>query len=89
MLAVNGTLDASSSTGKGGTIDVFGDRVGLFGNALVNANGATGGGSIRIGGDYLGTNAANAPQASRTFIGDNARVTANATQSGDGGRVIV
>ena len=89
VLAVNGTLDASSNTGKGGTIDVFGDRVGLFGDALVNANGATGGGSIRIGGDYLGTNAANAPQASRTFIGDNARVTANATQSGDGGRVIV
>ncbi len=89
VLAVNGTLDASSSTGKGGTIDIFGDRVGLFGDALVNANGATGGGSIRIGGDYLGTNAANAPQASRTFIGDNARVTANATQSGDGGRVIV
>ena len=89
VVAVNGTLDASSTTGKGGDIDVFGDRVGLFGNALVNANGATGGGSVRIGGDYLGTNAANAPQANRTFIGTDARVTANATQSGDGGRVIV
>ena len=89
VLAVNGTLDASSSTGKGGTIDVFGDRVGLFGDALVNANGATGGGSVRIGGDYLGSNAANAPQASRTFIGSDASITANATQSGDGGRVIV
>ncbi len=89
VLAVNGTLDASSSTGKGGAVDIFGDRVGLFGDAFVNANGATGGGSIRIGGDYLGSNAANAPQASRTFIGDNARITANATQSGNGGRVIV
>ena len=89
VVAVNGTLDASSITGKGGTIDIFGDRVGLFGDALVNANGATGGGSVRIGGDYLGTNAANAPQANRTFIGTDARVTANATQSGDGGRVIV
>ena len=89
VVAVNGTLDASSTTGKGGDIDVFGDRVGLFGNALVNANGATGGGSVRIGGDYLGTNAANAPQANRTFIGTDARITANATQSGDGGRVIV
>ena len=89
VVAVNGTLDASSTTGKGGDIDVFGDRVGLFGNALVNANGATGGGSVRIGGDYLGTNAANAPQANRTFIGTDARVTANATQGGDGGRVIV
>ena len=89
VVAVNGTLDASSSTGKGGTIDVFGDRVGLFGDALVNANGATGGGTVRIGGDYLGTNAANAPQANRTVIGTDARITANATQSGDGGRVIV
>jgi len=89
VVAVNGTLDASSSTGKGGTIDLFGDRVGLFGNALVNANGANGGGNIRIGGDYLGSNAANAPQANRTVIGTDARVTANATQSGNGGRVIV
>ena len=89
VVEVNGTLDTSSTTGKGGTIDVFGDRVGLFGDALVNANGATGGGSVRIGGDYLGTNAANAPQANRTVIGTDARITANATQSGDGGRVIV
>ena len=89
VLAVNGTLDASDSAGKGGDIDVFGDRVGLFGNALVNANGATGGGSVRIGGDYLGSNAENAPQANRTFINTDARVTANATQSGNGGRVIV
>jgi filamentous hemagglutinin family protein len=89
VVAVNGTLDASSTTGKGGDIDVFGDRVGLFGNALVNANGATSGGSVRIGGDYLGTNAANAPQANRTVMGTDARITANATQSGDGGRVIV
>ena len=89
VLAVNGTLDASDSAGKGGDIDVFGDRVGLFGNALVNANGATGGGSVRIGGDYLGSNAENAPQANRTVIGTDARITANATQSGNGGRVIV
>ena len=89
VVAVNGTLDASSSTDKGGTIDLFGDRVGLFGNALVNANGATGGGNVRIGGDYLGSNAANAPQATATYIDSNARVTASATQSGDGGRVIV
>ena len=89
VVAVNGTLDASSSAGKGGDIDVFGDRVGLFGNALVNANGATGGGNVRIGGDYLGSNAANAPQANRTFVGTDARVTANATQGGNGGRVII
>ena len=89
VVAVNGTLDASSSTGKGGTIDVFGERVGVMSGALVNANGATGGGSVRIGGDYLGGNVANAPQATATYIDSNARVTANATQSGDGGRVIV
>ena len=89
VVAVSGTLDASSATGKGGQIDVFGDRVGLFGKANVNANGATGGGSVRIGGDYLGSNAANAPQANRTVIGTDARITANATNKGDGGRVIV
>ncbi|MSR45039.1 MAG: filamentous hemagglutinin N-terminal domain-containing protein, partial [Phycisphaerales bacterium] len=89
VVAVNGTLDASNSAGKGGTIDIFGERVGLFDGAVVNASGTTGGGSIRIGGDFLGTNAAVAPHADRTYVDAGARVEARATQSGNGGRVII
>ncbi|MCE2875156.1 MAG: filamentous hemagglutinin N-terminal domain-containing protein [Planctomycetaceae bacterium] len=85
---VNGTLDASDKSGKGGSIDVLGDKVGLLGKAVVNANGATGGGSVRLGGDYLGKNA-EVRNASATFIDRDARVSASATKSGDGGRVIV
>ena len=85
---VNGTLDASDKSGKGGSIDVLGDKVGLLGKAVVNASGATGGGSVRLGGDYQGKNA-EVRNASATFIDRDARVSASATKSGDGGRVIV
>ena len=88
VVAVNGTLDASSSTDKGGTIDLFGDRVGLFGNALVNANGATGGGNVRIGGDYQGKNA-EVRNASQTYVAPTAQIYADALTSGNGGNVIV
>lgn len=44
---VTGKLDTTGS--KGGSIDVLGDRVGLFG-ATVDASGEVGGGTLRIGG---------------------------------------
>ncbi|MFM9181163.1 MAG: filamentous hemagglutinin N-terminal domain-containing protein [Phycisphaerales bacterium] len=88
-VAVNGTLDASDAAGKGGTVDVLGERVGLFGDARIAADGATGGGRVRVGGDYLGGNDAEAPSADRTYVGPGARVTANALVDGSGGRVIV
>ncbi len=84
----SGTLDVSSTAGTGGNIDVLGDRVALTGNATLDASGTTGGGQIRVGGDYQGSNA-DIQNASRTYVGANATLIADATDTGDGGRVIV
>ncbi|MEJ1436981.1 MAG: filamentous hemagglutinin N-terminal domain-containing protein [Candidatus Sedimenticola sp. (ex Thyasira tokunagai)] len=84
----SGTLDASSGSGQGGDIDVLGDRVAITGDALIDASGATGGGSVRIGGDYQGANP-DVHNASHTYVGPDAVIKADATDAGDGGRVIV
>ncbi|HOB46993.1 MAG TPA: filamentous hemagglutinin N-terminal domain-containing protein, partial [Zoogloea sp.] len=53
---VSGTLDASGGAAQaaGGQIRVLGENVGLFGAARLDASGASGGGSVLIGGNYQG-----------------------------------
>ncbi|QJW85612.1 hypothetical protein HK414_27130 [Ramlibacter terrae] len=67
---------------------MLGERVGLMAGTRIEANGGTGGGSIRIGGDYQGANA-DVQNAARTYVDGKARIEADATRNGDGGRVIV
>lgn len=84
----SGTLDVSN-TGvmqTGGTVNVLGDRVGLIG-ANINASGTTGGGIVRIGGDYKGQGIL--PNALQTFVSSDSVINANALLNGDGGRAIV
>ncbi|HEY0824244.1 MAG TPA: filamentous hemagglutinin N-terminal domain-containing protein, partial [Ramlibacter sp.] len=85
---VSGTVDAAAAGGKGGSIDVLGERVGLFAGATLKASGPSGGGQVRVGGDYQGQNA-DVPNARRVYVDPTARIEADATQQGDGGRVIV
>jgi filamentous hemagglutinin family protein len=84
----SGTLDASGVGGTGGTVHVLGERVGLLGNATVDASGDAGGGTVLIGGDFQGSNP-DVLNAQRTVVGRDAVISADATSSGDGGRVIV
>lgn len=86
----SGTLDASAgdAVSTGGRVEMLGEQVGLFGNARVDVSGATGGGTALIGGDYQGKNP-NVPNATRTYVGANAIIDADAGSSGDGGKVIV
>lgn len=67
-------------------INVVGDRVALTG-ATVNANGINGGGTVQIGGGYQGRGTV--PNSDRTFVSADSTITADALQSGDGGRVIL
>ncbi|MCY7319987.1 MAG: filamentous hemagglutinin N-terminal domain-containing protein, partial [Ramlibacter sp.] len=80
---VDGRLDASSAQGVGGSIDVLGHRVALFGPARLDTSGAAGGGQIRSGGDYQGANA-EVRNASRTFGGADVTVNADAGDRGNG-----
>jgi len=76
----------SSSTGTGGSINILGNRVGLFDTTL-DASGTNGGGTIRIGGDYQGQGSI--PNADYTYVSPSSRIRADALLSGDGGRVIL
>lgn len=83
---VSGAVDVSTANGTGGTVNVLADRVGLFG-ANINASGAEGGGTVRIGGDYRG--AGSVPNAMMTYVDGKSAIAVNATQFGNGGKAIV
>lgn len=83
-----GAIDVSSEQRSGGTVHVLGDHmVGMFGGAVIDASGATGGGEIRIGGGLRGGEGL--LEAQRTFIGSSVVISADATVNGPGGNVVV
>ncbi len=93
IAVASGRIDVSSATGNGGVVQVLGDRVAAL-DARINANGATSGGTVRLGGEYLGgrdTGIAPALRfnSQRTLVDRNSLIRANATVTGEGGRVIV
>ncbi len=85
---ISGTVDVSGD-GPGtnsSSIQILGDRVGLF-SARLDASGTNGGGSIFVGGDFRGEG--KMPTARSTYVSPNTSIFSNALQQGDGGRVIV
>ncbi|WP_235914259.1 two-partner secretion domain-containing protein [Rugamonas rivuli] len=82
------TTATGSNLNTGGDIRLLGAQVGLTGNAVVDASGAAGGGSVLVGGDYQGKNAA-VQNAQQSYVGKEAVIKADATGYGDGGKVIV
>jgi filamentous hemagglutinin family protein len=83
----SGTLDASSATGKGGKIVVTGQSIAINSGSQLNANGATGGGQVLVGGSWKNENPA-IPQAQNTFVASGAMLQASATKNGDGGAIV-
>jgi filamentous hemagglutinin family protein len=82
-----GSIEAWSESGAGGQVQMLGERVGLFGFGRIDASGAAGGGTVLVGGDYRGQG--EVPTASRTSVGADASIRADATRDGDGGKIIV
>ncbi len=79
---------SAAAGAKGGSVDVFGNRVAIADQAMIDVSGQGGGGNIRVGGDFQGKNA-DVPNAQKTYFGPNATLKADALDAGDGGRVIV
>lgn len=86
-LVTDAALSARSDNGRGGEIQVLGEAVGLTGTTRVDASGGAGGGRIAVGGDFHG--AGPLPNASRTLVGTDVSVLANALFDGDGGEIVV
>ncbi len=83
----SGSLAAATGD-HGGEVHLLGDVVSLTGEAAINVSGNSGGGTVLIGGDFQGSNAA-VLNSRNTFIEPKASIKADALQKGDGGKVIV
>lgn len=82
---VDGTVTASGS--HGGAISINGGQVQLTASAAVHADGNEGGGSVQVGG--VPQAADTRPMADVVEVASGARLTADATRKGRGGRVTV
>ncbi len=86
--AGSSTTARGSNLNVGGDIMLLGPQVGLTGDALVDASGAAGGGTVLVGGDYQGRNPA-IGNARQSYVGKDSVIRADALVAGDGGKVIV
>ncbi|HSI43649.1 MAG TPA: hypothetical protein VK949_04855 [Methylotenera sp.] len=84
---VSGNITAKGSEGKGGDVQLLGNQVGLFDQANIDASGKAGGGTVLVGGDYQGKNRS-IQNAKRVVVGKDATITADAIETGDGGKII-
>lgn len=85
-LYVEGTIDASSVSGKGGDVHLAGTQISLKG-ALIDASGSLGGGEVLIGGEYQGSG--DMPYASKVSMDEFSQILANAEDQGEGGNVVL
>ncbi|MGZ5009594.1 MAG: two-partner secretion domain-containing protein [Methylobacter sp.] len=84
-----GTIEAQAThTGKGGSIELLGERVGVLDQAQIDASGENGGGQVLVGGDYQGKNP-NIHNATATYIGKDTTIKADTKTNGNGGKAIV
>jgi filamentous hemagglutinin family protein len=80
-------LAVASAKGRGGAVTVTGTRSVSLASSSVTASGATGGGAIRIGGDFHG--ASDLISAQTTTVDAASTLNARATASGNGGTIAV
>jgi len=76
-----------SARPPGGEILVTGERIELALGAEITADAPSGGGRIRIGGDIQGQGPL--PRAAELWMADTATVSADATEAGDGGSIVL
>src|SRR5205823_5838455 len=86
VVSNTGTLTASGTASgtTGGTVKVLGQYVGLFNDSRIDASGDAGGGTVLVGGNFHG--AGTEQNASNTYVGRGASISADAVTSGNGGQ---
>jgi filamentous hemagglutinin family protein len=81
---VTNTINVSGE--KGGKIGIFGKTVGVIDSTL-EASGTSGGGNIRVGGDYQGSGSA--PNATTTVVDRTSKFRVNAIDRGNAGEAVI
>ena len=85
---LGGTIDVSTSSGRGGDVVVEGADIKLSATNLIDASGDGGGGNVQIGGGFQGSNA-DIINADLLTVEAGSVIIADATASGSGGNVIL
>jgi filamentous hemagglutinin family protein len=85
---VGGAVQATAAQGVGGTVTLLGRQVGLLNGAAVDASGASGGGSVYVGGGLRGRDPG-LHNADAVYFDGGAQITADATGNGNGGRIVL
>ena len=80
------TVDDSGAT-HGGEVQILARRVHVGGSTVIDVSGEAGGGRAYVGGSFKG--AGPLPNAEITHVDAGATINADATDSGDGGEVVV
>ena len=88
LLQVDGQVQARALAGRGGSIQATAGQVAVGATAVLDANGVAGGGEVLVGGGYQGRDARLA-NARTTQVAAGALLSADATDRGDGGTVVV
>lgn len=83
-----GSVTSATGAGSGGQITVEGKRVGMVGDARIDASGNSGGGTVLLGGGYQGKNPL-VGNAQQTLMGKDASIRADAIHTGQGGTVVL
>ena len=85
---VDGDASLVASGTRGGRIEILGMEVAVADRATVDASGRTAGGTVLVGGDYQGKNP-DVQSAQVTWVGPQTAIRADATEAGDGGKVVI
>ncbi|MDD4962604.1 MAG: caspase family protein [Gallionella sp.] len=79
---------SATGTAQGGNVHILGKQVSLIPSASVDVSGSTGGGTVLVGGDFQGKNAA-VQNAFSTSVAQGAVIKADALVNGHGGKSVV
>jgi len=83
----SGSLQATSLSNQGGKIVLEADEIDLASTASIDVSGRTRGGTVLMGGDWQGSG--DLRQATTVRMAAGATINANATDNGDGGKVVL
>lgn len=87
-LSLHGQLSARGDADVGGGLVLLGREIGLMDGAVADVSGATGGGSMRIGGGLQGRDPS-LTNAHALYMGPQASLRADALSKGQGGSIIL
>jgi len=87
VINTTGVIEAKGLVNKGGEIILTGAGASVSVAGKLDASGKTGGGSIKIGGDFAGSDAL--AKANTVDIAAGTEIKADATDNGDGGSIAV